>query len=81
MIPLPLEIERVEQDLIDRKITGSEASDIIFKVRRKLGPPWHWKEWKIARKKLIGSNCETCGAGTDAILYLQHIVKNPRIQP
>ena len=81
MIPLPLEIERVEQDLIDRKITGSEASEIIFKVRRKLGPPWHWKEWKIARKKLIGSNCETCGAGTDAILYLQHTVKNPRVQP
>ena len=47
MIPLPAEIERVEQDLIDRKITGREASEIVFRVRRKLGPPWHWKEWKI----------------------------------
>ena len=52
MIPLPTEIERVEQDLIDRKITGSEASEIVFRVRRKLGPPWHWKEWKIARAEL-----------------------------
>ena len=42
MISLPPEIERVEKDLIDREITGSEASDIISKVRRKLGPPWHW---------------------------------------
>ena len=81
MIPLPAEIERVEQDLIDRKITGSEASEIVFRVRRKLGPPWHWKEWKIARAKLIGTHCETCGAGSEAILYLQHTVKNPRLQP
>jgi len=43
MISLPPEIERVEKDLIDREITGSEASDIIFKVRRKLGSPLHWK--------------------------------------
>ena len=80
MIPLPLEIERVEHDLIDRKITGSEASEIVFNVRRKLGPPWHWKEWKIARAKLIGAQCETCGAGKEAILYLQHTVRNPRVQ-
>ena len=81
MIPLPTEIERVEQDLIDRKITGREASEIVFRVRRKLGPPWHWKEWKIARAKLIGTHCETCGAGSEAILYLQHTVKNPRLHP
>jgi len=81
MIPLPPEIERVEKDLLARKITGDEASSIIFNVRKKLGPPWHWKAWKIARVKLIGSNCETCGAGSEAILYLQHTVKNPRVQP
>lgn len=81
MIHLPAEIERVEKDLIDRKITGSEASEIVFNVRRKLGPPWHWKEWKIARAHLIGAQCETCGAGKEAILYLQHTVKNPRVQP
>lgn len=81
MIPLPPEIERVEKDLLARKITGDEASSIIFNVRRKLGPPWHWKAWKIARAKLIGSNCETCGAGSEAILYLQHTVRNPRVQP
>lgn len=81
MIPLPAEIERIEKDLIDRKITGREASEIVFKVRRKLGPPWHWKEWKIARAKLIGTRCETCGVGSEAILYLQHTVKNPRLQP
>ena len=52
MIPLPTEIERVEHDLIDRKITGREASEIVFRVRRKLGPPWHWKEWKIGRAKM-----------------------------
>ena len=79
MVPLQAEIERVKQDLIDRKITGREASEIVFRVRRKLGPPWHWKEWKIARAKLIGTHCETCGAGSEAILYLQHTVKNPRL--
>ena len=81
MISLPAEIEQVEQDLIDRKITGREASEVVFRVRRKLGPPWHWKEWKSARAKLIGTHCETCGAGSEAILYLQHTVKNPRLQP
>ena len=80
MIPLPAAIERLEKDLIDRKITGSEASEIVFNVRRKLSPPWHWKEWKIARAKLIGAQCETCGAGKEAILYLQHTVRNPRVQ-
>jgi len=39
MIPLPPEIERVEKDLAARKITGDEASSIVFNVRRKLGPP------------------------------------------
>ena len=81
MIPLPLEIERLEIDLINRKITGSEASMQVFIIRKKLGPPWHWKSWKIARKKILGSECETCGAGPEAILYLQHTVKNPRVQP
>ena len=81
MIPLPLEIERLEIDLINRKITGSEASMQLFIIRKKLGPPWHWKSWKIARKKILGSECETCGAGPEAILYLQHTVKNPRLQP
>ena len=81
MIPLPLEIERLEIDLINRKITGAEASREIFVIRKKLGPPWHWKSWKIARKKILGSECETCGAGPEAILYLQHTVKNPRVQP
>jgi len=69
------------QDLIDRKITGSGASEIVFRVRRKLDPSWHWKEWKIARARLIGTHCETCGAGSEAILYLQHTVKKPRLQP
>ena len=50
MIPLPLEIERLEIDIINRKITGSEASMQVFIIRKKLGPPWHWKSWKIARK-------------------------------
>ena len=54
MIPLPLEIERLEIDLINRKITGSEASMQVFIIRKKLGPPWHWKSWKIARKKYWG---------------------------
>jgi tRNA(Arg) A34 adenosine deaminase TadA len=32
-------------------------------------------------EKILGSECETCGAGPEAILYLQHTVKNPRVQP
>ena len=40
MIPLPNELERVERDLLNRKITGNEASEIVFIVRKKLGPPW-----------------------------------------
>ena len=45
MIPLPPELERVENDLKERRITGSEASSIVFSVRKKLGPPWQWKSW------------------------------------
>ena len=70
MIPLPPELERVENDLKERRITGSEASSIVFSVRKKLGAPWNWKSWKIARKKVLGTKCETCGAGEDAILYV-----------
>jgi hypothetical protein len=81
MIPLPPEIESLEIDLINRKITGDEASQKIFSIRKKLGPPWHWKSWKSARKKILGTECEKCGAGPEAILYLQHTVKNPRVQP
>lgn len=51
MIPLPPAIERLEIDLLNRKITGYEASREVFGIRKKLGPPWHWKSWKIARKK------------------------------
>ena len=81
MIPLPNELERVERDLLNRKITGNEASEIVFIVRKKLGPPWQWKSWKVARQKVIGTECETCGAGREAILYLQHTFKNPRVRP
>ena len=55
MIPLPPELERVENDLKERRITGSEASSIVFSVRKKLGAPWNWKSWKIARKKILKS--------------------------
>ena len=50
MIPLPPELERVENDLKERRITGSEASSIVFSVREKLGPPWQWKSWKTATR-------------------------------
>ena len=81
MIPLPPELERIENDLKERRITGSEASSIVFSVRKKLGPPWQWKSWKTARIQVLGTECETCGVGEDAILYVQHTVKNPRVQP
>ena len=64
MIPLPNELERVERDLLNRKITGNEASEIVFIVRKKLDPPWQWKSWKVARQKVIGTECETWGAGS-----------------
>ena len=70
MIPLPPELERVENDLKERRITGSEASSIVFSVRKKLGPPWQWKSWKTARIQVLGTECETCGVGEDAILYV-----------
>jgi len=81
MIPLPPELERVEKALKERKMTGSEASEYVFASRKKLGAPWHWKSWKLARKKILGAECETCGAGADAILYVQHTVRNPRLRP
>ena len=81
MIPLPTEFERVERDLLNRKITGNEASEIVFTVRKKPGPPWQWRSWKLARQKVIGTECETGGAGQEAILYLQHTFKNPRVRP
>ena len=81
MIPLPPELEKAERDLLDRSITGSEASEIVFTVRKKLGPPWHWKSWKLARQKVLAKECATCGAGKKAILYLQHTFRNPRVRP
>lgn len=81
MIPLPQEFESVEQALRERTITGSEASRRIFMARRRLGPPWHWKSWKRARGQVLGSECETCGAGAEAILYVQHTVRVPKVQP
>lgn len=80
LIPLPKEFEIVESRLKARVITGSEASQSVFRARRKLGPPWHWKSWKAARKQVLGSACETCGAGKDAILYVQHTVRVPRVR-
>ena len=76
MIPLPPELEKAERDLLDRRITGSEASEIVFTVRKKLGLPWHWKSWKLARQKVLATECATCGAGKEAILYLQHTFRS-----
>ena len=81
MIPLPLEFETVEIALRKRTMTGKEASGIVYATRRKMGPPWHWKTWKLARKQVLGSECATCGAGEDAILYVQHTFRNPRVRP
>lgn len=79
LIPLPVQFETIEAKLKARLITGCEASQAIFVARRKLGPPWHWKSWKAARKHVLGSTCETCGAGQEAILYVQHTVRLPSI--
>ena len=81
MIPLPLEFETVEIALRKRTMTGKEASGIVYATRRKMGPPWHWKTWKLARKQVLGSECATCGAGEEAILYVQHTFRNPRVRP
>ena len=79
MIPLPGQFEAIEAKLKARLITGSEASQAIFVARRKLGPPWHWKSWRAARKEVLGPACETCGAGEEAILYVQHTIRLPSI--
>jgi len=81
MIPLPQAFEIVEARLKAGVITGSEASQAIFRARHKLGPPWHWKSWKAARQQVLGAACETCGAGEYAILYVQHTVRVPRVRP
>lgn len=79
LIPLPPEFETIDAKLKARLITGSEASQAIYLARLRLGPPWHWKSWKEARKRVLGSACETCGAGEAAILYVQHTVRLPKI--
>lgn len=79
MIPLPPEFEKIDAQLRARRITGQEASQAVFSARLRLGPPWHWKSWKSARLKVLGNACETCGAGREAILYVQHTVRLPKI--
>jgi len=79
VIPLPPEFEIIDAKLKARLITGNEASQAIYTARLRLGPPWHWKSWKAARKRVLGSACETCGAGEEAILYVQHTVRLPKI--
>ena len=64
MIELPNELQKVEKELKERRITGDEASNSVFLIRRKLGPPWHWKSWKVARAKVLDTQCKTCGAVT-----------------
>lgn len=81
MISLPLRYKQVEDLLTQNEITGAHASSMIYAARRKLGPPWHWREWKPARDQLIGPSCETCGAGQDGILTLQHTFRHPLLQP
>ena len=80
LIPLPVEFEKVDTALRERTMTGSEASQAIYAARLRLGPPWHWKSWKKARAEVLGTECKTCGAGTDAILYVQHTFRLPRVQ-
>ena len=81
MLSLPAQYKRVEALLVRREITGAFASSMIYAARQKLGPPWHWREWKPARDLLIGTSCETCGAGQDAVLTLQHTFRHPLLQP
>lgn len=81
MIPLPDEFEHVDAGLRNRTMTGHEASRIVFVSRKKLGPPWQWKSWKATRAKVLGTHCETCGAGKEAILYVQHTFRVPRVKP
>jgi Zn finger protein HypA/HybF involved in hydrogenase expression len=79
MIPLPIEYETIEKNVREGSITGQQASDQIHAARTKLGPPWHWKSWKIARDTLIKQNCQTCGKGEEAILTLQHTFILPKL--
>ena len=81
MIPLPIELKNVETALQKRTMTGNEAATTVYRARLKLGPPWHWKSWKQARATVLGSECKTCGAGKNAILYVQHTFRNPRVLP
>ena len=80
MVPLPNELEKIETSLAARQITGSEAGELIYRERKKLGPPWQWKSWKNARDKYIGTECASCGADEDVILVLQHTFKHPRLK-
>ena len=80
MVPLPNELEKIETSLAARQITGSEAGELIYQERKKLGPPWQWKSWKKARDKYIGKECASCGADKDVILVLQHTFKHPRLK-
>ena len=55
MIPLPPELERVENDLKERRITGSEASNIVFRVK---------KTW-CALELEIMENCKKTSIGDE----------------
>nr|WP_111300264.1 hypothetical protein [Paracoccus saliphilus] len=78
MIPLPKDYERIEGFLKDRSLTGSEASNLLYAARTRLGPPWHWREWKAARSQIIGSCCAECGT-QEGIMTLQHTFRLPSL--
>ena len=60
-------LKNVLLEVHSNKITVDEAWSKITS----LPTPWHTKEWKECRSKLIGDKCEDCGK-KDGVLVLQH---------
>jgi len=62
------ELKQIEHDLIEGIISYKEAAPLVFDSRKK---PYHTKEWKEQRDKIIKDSCEQCGS--NEVLTLQHL--------
>ena len=60
-------------ELENQFLSGQKTADEFWKTRNSLNPlpkGYKTKEWKLAREKVIGSECELCGS--KKILTIQH---------
>lgn len=76
---LPAHLKEIRQQLLSDEISWSEALDSLKLAKKK--KPWHNKEWKLERAKLINDSCAQCGqSDVDSPMVLQHLWQPKKVK-